>query len=277
MKTKPAKRSIKLFSFKKILFIAAAVLVAACSQKAENLYEQAYQEIDKGHFRIAADLLTRSADVEKNNNLKYKYLSEAARIVRFEIQDYPRAVRLFRQIILEADDISQRLTAQEAITEIEMENLQDYPEALKELQKLEPLQSDTKKKEKTKLRIAQTLYLTGQFEQALEEISSAQKIVTNYESNFLKLKAEVYLAEKKYKDSIATYDELRLKDPEFFSEENLYIAESIAFEEGEQYVEALAFLNKNEKSVKDKSYYDLRVKRLKENLANKPRFKGVRK
>ncbi|MBY0453093.1 MAG: hypothetical protein K2P92_08660 [Bdellovibrionaceae bacterium] len=256
---------------------AACSVLVACVQRSEKLYEEAYQEIEKGHFRIATDLLIRSSDVEENNLTKYKYLSEAARIVRFEIQDYPRALKMFRKIILEADDSTQRISAQEAIAEIELENTQDYQQALKELQKLEPLVSDTKKKEKIKLRIAQTLYLTGQYEQAIDEINVAQKFITNYESNFLKLKAEVFLAEKKYKESLATYEELRLKDPIFFKDENLYIATSIAYEENEQFADALAFLNKNETQIKDKSYLELRVKRLKERLVNKPLFKGIRK
>lgn len=273
MKIKPAKKSINCI----VIVATTFLMLVACVQRSEKLYEEAYQEIEKGHFRIATDLLIRSSDVEENNLTKYRYLSEAARIVRFEIQDFPRALRMYRQIILEADDSSQRVSAQEAIAEIELDNMQDYQQALKELQKLEPLVSDTKKKEKIKLRIAQTLFLTGQLAQAIDEINVAQKFITNYESNFLKLKAEVFLAQKKYKESIATYDELRLKDPQFFKDENLYIATSIAYEENEQFADALAFLNKNETQIKDKSYLELRVKRLKERLVNKPLFKGIRK
>ena len=114
------------------------MMLVACVQRSEKLYEEAYQEIEKGHFRIATDLLIRSSEAEENNVTKYKYLSEAARIVRFEIQDYPRALKMYRLIILDADDSTQRISAQEAIGEIELDNMQDYQQALKELQKLEP-------------------------------------------------------------------------------------------------------------------------------------------
>ena len=99
MKKKLAKKYTKQF-----LYIGATSLLinlcSGCGPRAENLYQQAYSEIEKGHFRIAADLLEKSSKIEKDNLTKYKYLNEATRIVRFEIQDYDRAVRYLRQIIL---------------------------------------------------------------------------------------------------------------------------------------------------------------------------------
>lgn len=252
-------------------------VLSACGPRAESLYNEAYSEIESGHFRIAVDLLEKSSSLEPNNLVKYKNLSEAARITRFEIQDYGRAIRMYRQIILKAEDQQQRIAAQEAISEIYLENLQDYSFALKELQVLEPLLTDNRKKEKTRLRIAQALYLTGNNQQALEEINAAQKLIKFHELNFLKLKAQVLVAQKKFKEAIETYDDLRNKNINFFKEENLFIATSVVYEENEDYAEALNFLNKYEDLIKDKAYLELRQKRLKERMANKPLFKGKRK
>ncbi len=273
MKKKLAKRYTNNFFIKLVLVL----LLQACSPKADVLYEKSIGETKDGHFRVAVDLLIHSAEVEKKNQTKYKYLFEAARLVRFEIQDYGRSLKILRQIILGAEEANQRLQAQEALTEILIENQLDYALGLKELQKLEPLLTDTKQKEKTKLKIAQTLYLTGQLQLALEEILANEKNITNFESNFLKLKAEIFLAQKKYKESITAYDDIKKRDPVYFATENLFIATSIVYEENEQYSEALNYLNKNEKQIKDKAYFELRTKRLIERLANKPLFKGVRK
>ena len=273
MKTRPVKKSIN-----KIIIISALALVGAgCAPRSEVLYDQASTEIQKGHFRIAADLLERSAMVEKNNYNRNRYLTEAGRVIRFEIQDFDRAIRVFRKIILEAEDESQRIQAQEAITEIYLENLQDYQNALKELQLLEPLLKETKKKERVRLRIAQALYLTGNYQQALEEIEAAQKYIQYHEYNYAKLKGEVFTAQKKYKEAIANYEALRQKAPEYFAKENLYIAASIVYEENEQYADALNYLKKYESQIADKAYYELRIKRIKERLANKPLSKGLRK
>jgi tetratricopeptide (TPR) repeat protein len=128
------------------ILMAVFLLNTACSPRSEKLYEQAGHETEKGHFRIAVDLLEKSFTIEKNNTVRNRYLFEEARIVRFEIQDYARAVKLFKKIILESEDEAQRIQAQESICEIYLENLQDYTNALKELQLLEPLLKDTKKK-----------------------------------------------------------------------------------------------------------------------------------
>ena len=272
MKTKPAKKSIKRF-----FLILALAIVSACGPRAETLYTEAYSEIENGRFRIAVDLLEKSSNLETNNFSKYRNLSEAARLTRFEILDYERSIRMYRIVILKADDQAQRIAAQEAISEIYLENLQDYPMALRELQVLEPLLVDNRKKEKTRLRIAQALYLTGNNQQALEEINSAQKLIKFHELNFLKLKAQVLVSQKKYKEAIEAYDELRAKNINFFKEENLFIATSVVYEENEEYAEALNFLTKYEPMIKDKAYFELRTKRLKERMANKPLFKGKRK
>lgn len=276
MKKKPAKKSIK----KLLSVLMLASLLGAgtsCNSRSENLYEQSIAELDRGNYRAAADLLEKTSSLEKDNIQKYRYLGEAARIVRFELQNYQKALRMFREIILSSSDELQRIAAQEAISEIYLENLQDYSNALKELQILEPLLKDSKKKEKIRLRIAQTLFLTGHGDQALEEIVAAEKYVKFQGLNFLKLKAEILMAEKRYKETLQAYEELRHKNPSFFAEENLHIAVSIVYEEAEQFTEALNYLLKNESFIKDKAYYELRIKRLKSKIANKPLSKGIRK
>jgi hypothetical protein len=76
---------------------------------------------------------------------------------------------------------------------------------------------------------------------------------------------------------LQTYEELRAKNSNYFAEENLYIAASIVYEENEQYTDGLNYLLKYEPAIKDKTYYELRVKRLKAKIANKPLSKGIRK
>lgn len=275
------KKFIKTF-FKADSVLALAVsalvfIVMSCSPQAEKLYNEAYQEIEIGHFRVAINLLEQSAKIEKNDKKKTKALLEAARISRFEIQDFERALRLYREIILKSQDSGQRIAAQEAIAEINLENLQNYSQALKELLILEQLNLNTEQKEKIKLRIAQAQFLTGNPETALEYIESALKTAKKDRKYFLKLKAEVLLASRKRDEAIVVYEDLRKLDEKFFADENLYIATSIAYEEKEDYGLALSYLEKNRSRIHDLSYLELREKRLKEKVLNKPLSRGRRK
>ncbi|WP_148284903.1 tetratricopeptide repeat protein [Pseudobdellovibrio exovorus] len=288
MKIKRPKKSTKnmraqmVFPFVARSFLTSVVLflffgLSSCKPAAERLYADANAEIKKGHYRIALDLLERSSEIAKDSNIKYRYLSEAGRLARFEIQDYERAIRIYRRIILQSEDVEQRLRAQEAISEIYLENLQNYNMALKELQILEPLLHDNEKKEKVKLRIAQTLYLTGNFQQAMEEIKVSLKFSEKEKLNFLKIKAQVLVAQKKYKEALAEYEKILQADEKFFATENLFIAASVVYEENEEYAEALAYLDKYQEQIPDKAYLELRYKRLQERMVNKPLFKGRRK
>lgn len=256
---------------------AVAFSILACSPKSEKLYNEAYQEIESGHFRIAINLLEQSAKTEKNDRKKTKALLEAARISRFEMQDFQRALRLYREIILKSQDSSQRIGAQEAIAEINLENLQNYGQALSELLILEQLNLNSEQKEKIKLRIAQAQFLTGNQVAALEYVESALRTAKNDRRYFLKLKAEILMAQKKQTEAILIYEDLRKADEKFFAAENLYIATSIAYEEKEDYLTALSYLEKNKSRIQDVSYLELREKRLKEKISNKPLSRGRRK
>ena len=259
------------------LVLGALLFILSCSPQAEKLYNEAYQEIENGHFRVAISLLERSAKIEKSDKKKTKALLEAARISRFEIQDFERALRLYREIILKSQDSGQRIAAQEAIAEINLENLQNYSQALKELLILEQLNLNPEQKEKIKLRIAQAQFLTGNPDTALEYIESALKSAKKDRRYFLKLKAEVLMAKRKQDEALLVYDDLRRLDEKYFSDENLYIATSIAYEEKEDFGSALNYLEKYRSQIHDLSYLELREKRLKEKVLNKPLSRGRRK
>ncbi len=251
--------------------------MSACTPQSEKIYSEAYSEIESGHFRIALDLLERSAALEKNDKKKTKALLEAVRIARFEVQDYERALRLNREIILKSTDPKQRLLAQETLAEIYLENVQNYSQALKELLILEQLVQGAEQKEKIRFKIAQAQFLTGNTMSALEYVEGSLKISAADRKIFLKLKSQILISLKRYDEALAAYEEIRKVDANFFAKENLYIATSIAYEEKEDYSSALLYLEKYQNLILDKAYLELRQKRLKEKLTNKPLFKGRRK
>lgn len=252
-------------------------MVAACTPPSERLYDKAYKAIEKNQFRIGVDLLLRAANVEKKENLKFRDMMEAARIVRFEIQDYPRAIRIYRKIILDSLDEPTRINSQELIAEIYFENIQNYEMAAKELQVLEPLVKNEVRHEKIALRLCQAFYLTGRYEDALEEADAQLRAPKIEELSFMKIKAQILTAQKKYSDALDLYQKILDKNEIYFENENLFIAVSVVYEENEQYSEAMKYLKKYESEIKDKNYLELRYKKLQERLVNQPLFKGRRK
>lgn len=253
------------------------LFLTACTPRAEKLYTSGLDLLSKGKYLEAVDTLEDSAALDTNKQRQAKSLSEAARIVRLEVKDYPKALMLYRKLILEAEDALVRLQAQEAITEIYFENLQDYTLALKELLILEPLVTDPQKKELIKLRIAQCMQLTGAHSAALEFIEAALSGSKYEQKNFLKLKAQIFLTLKKYDEALNTNFYLLEMDPTYFKNENLFIAQAMVYEEKQDYKLALEFLTKHQDQIDDKNYLELRIKRLQEQIINKPFSRGMRK
>lgn len=251
--------------------------MSACQSRAEKFYHLAQEKIEQRQFLDAVDLLENSAELEKNNRLWSKTQFEIARILRFEIHDYNKALLVYRDLILKSEDASIRLLSQDAIAEIYFENIQDYTSAVKEYLLLESLIKDPEKLEKIRLKIAQCYRYTGSFKTALEyiEVFSAS---AKFEKNaFLKLKAQTYSSLGQYDEAVKNYNQILASDPKYFLEENLYIAVAMAYEEKQDYKAAINYLQQNKNKIKDQAYFDLRIKRLNEKLVNKPFTNGVRK
>jgi tetratricopeptide (TPR) repeat protein len=267
MKTKLAKRYISLF----------LLLVFSCEPRSSKLYNEAYEKIGENRYLEAIDLLESSAALEKDDLKKTKALFEAARLLRFEILDFNKAIIHLKKIVLQSTDEKSRLLSQEAIADIYFDNVQNYSQALKELLVLEPLVADKEKKESVRFKIAKCQHLTGNSKTALEYIESLIKSLEFQKRHFLLLKAQILQAQERFEEALLVYNEIEQLDPEFFKKESLYSSISLVLEEKQDYAKGIEFLERNRQNFVDQSYWELRMKRLKEKQLNKPFSRGMRK
>ena len=257
-----------------LIFIGA---IFSCQSRSEKLYTAAYEKINSNEFLEAVELLESSADLEKNNIKKTKAWFEAARLLRFEIHNYEKALKILRTIVLRSEDAKMRILSEEAIAEIYYDNLQNYHEALKEFLILEPLLSEPQKKESIRFKIAQALRLTGYNQAALDYIEISLKNSAAEPAQLLKLKAQIFQNQQKYDEALNIYEEIFQKNPKYFSLDNLFSSVSAIHEEKKDYKIAIEYLEKNSDRIIDKNYLELRIKKFKEKQINKPFSKGVRK
>lgn len=271
-KIKLAKKFTKIF-----FILVLAGTNCSCQSRAEKLFNKAQEKLEQHQFVEAVELLKKSSDLEKNNRLWSRSTLELARILRFDLHDFIEALRIYRELILKSEDASVRLLSQRALSEIYFENLQDYVAASKELLLLESLVKDNEELDKIRFKIAQCYKYTGNFKTTLEYIDIFLPTSEKEKSAFLKLKAQVYSSLGQFKETIKYYDQILEQDKEYFINENLYVAKAIALENNQDYKASMSFLEANKNNIKDEFYVDLRIKRLKEKLQNKPFNKGVRK
>lgn len=264
-------------NFLMALVILPAAFIFSCQSRSEKLYSAAYEKINQNEFKDAVELLESSAELEKNNIQKTKALFEAARLLRFEIHDYEKALSILRVIVLQSEDSKMRILSEEAIAEIYFDHLQNYNEALNEFLILEPLLKDPNKKEAVRFKIAQCLRLTGSNQAALDYIDISLKNNPDDPLQFFKLSAQIFQNQKKYDEALRVYEQILEKNPTYFWAENLFTAVSAIHEEKKDYKSGIEYLEKNSDRIPDKSYLELRIKKLKEKQINKPFSKGVRK
>lgn len=254
-----------------------ASALCACQSRAEKFYNLAQEKIEQRQYAEAVELLESSSELEKNNRVWSKTRFEIARIFRFEIHDYNKSLAVNRDLILKSEDASIRLLSQEAIAETYFENIQDYTTAVKEYLLLESIIKDAKKLEQIRLKIAQCYRYTGNLKTALEYIDVFLKSANSEKTAFLKLKAQTYSSLGDYDEAIKNYNIILSHFPKFFTDENLFVAVAMAYEEKQDYKAAISYLQQNKDKIKDQAYVDLRIRRLNEKLVNKPFTKGVRK
>lgn len=250
---------------------------SSCQSRAEKYFYLASEKSNERKFLDAVDLYERSAELEKNNRLWSRTNLEIARLLRLEIQDYNKALLVYRELILKSEDASVRLQAQENIAEIYFENIQDYVLAIKEYLLLESLVRDPEKLEKIRLKIAQGYRYTGNLNSALEYIDIFIKSAKITKNPLLKLRAQILQAKENFDQAMLEYNKLLQESPTYFKDENLYVAVAILLEEKEDYAAAINYLKQNAEKIKDSAFLELRLKRLYEKQKNKPFQKGVRK
>lgn len=277
MKTKLAKKFINSLYFKCLAIGLAIAFVSACQSRAEKLYHLGMQRLEQRDYLEAVDLLENSAELEKNNRLWSRTTFEIARILRFDIQDYKKALYVYNELILKSEDSAIRLQSQESMADINFENIQDYSAAVKDYLLLESLVKEPVKLEQIRLKIAQCYRYTGNFKTALEYIDVFMKSIKGSKSPFYKLKAQIHAAQSQPEEALKNYNLILSTDPTYFLNENLYVAVAMVLEEKQDYKAAIAYLNQHQDKIKDQSYVELRLKRLDEKLKNKPFTKGIRK
>lgn len=272
MKIKLAKRFTKVF-----LATGLIVINLSCQSRAEKLYRLGQEKISQSKYLEAVDALEDSAKLEKNNNKWSKTNLEIAKALQYQIQDYSKAILVYRELILKSDNSLIRLQSQKAVSEIYFNNIQDYEAALKELQILEPLIEKSEAAEETKLKIAQSYKYLNQFKNSLEYIEASLKKNLKTPEAFLKLKAQVYNSLKRHDEALILYEEISKNYPTYFKKENLVVAQSLVYEEKKDYKAAIEYLNKNKNQIEDQVFFELRLKRLFEKQQNMPFSRGIRK
>ena len=263
---------------KKFINIILLLLVGSCTPRAERLANQAEKYLDSKDYLKGVELLEEASLLSRSNENWSKYNFEIARILRFEIQDYNKALLVLRKLILKSENADLRLKSQMAISDIYFENLQDYPAAIKEYLLLEPLiKNNDELITIIKFKIAQSYKYLGNYDLALDTIETAFKLNNSNITHLLKLKGQILQSKGNLNEALNTYVFLLKNHEKYFFKDNVYIDYILALEEKQDFTVALDFLKKFDAQIENKNFIDFKLKRFTKKQIDKPLAKGLRK
>lgn len=261
------------------LIVGLTLGFGACSPPEAKDYQVAQAEMGKGHHHIALSSIDRVLKRAPDSEYAVKAARDGARVSSLETKDYKKAAGYYQFLVLHSPDALERLNAQKQLAAIYFDQLQNYEQAIIELNKLIRDTESGVDIAKYKLDIARANYYLNNFFQAHSEIDDLLKIKVDDGERFSAwvLKSNIHIALKEYPKAIEILKKVTSMFPQKSLQENVYQTLAVCYEESDNYTEAIKTLE----SVKDKyaqpEYIEIRIKRLKERQKNRPGARGLRK
>lgn len=262
----------------KALIIFCLVL-SSCQYKAAHDLKTAKNLAESGDFLDALQKFDQIISRQKEDSIELEATREAARISFYETKNFEKAAKYYEKIVLISQDTQERLQAQKQVASVYFEHLSNYPKAIVEINKILPLVRDNEEKLKYKMDLARAYYYQNNFFQAEMEADEFLRISKNDDQNFQMkiLKANIVLARKDTNRAATLLQEVMSNNPQKAKKENVGLTLAVAYEEMKEYKKAIEVLEDLKTTGLDTDYVKLRIKRLKERLANQPGARGMRK
>jgi tetratricopeptide (TPR) repeat protein len=256
-----------------LLIIFIINLIWSCKKADQIDFENGKKEVTSGNFRTAISYFEKVIQRDEKSVLASRANEEAAHIALYDIKDFERAIKFYKNIVLSSNDIKQRVQAQRQIAQIYFDNLNNYEKAIIEYSKLLELPHSESDESIYKIAIARSYYYLGNFAQAESETDEhlRKKLSNEQEYDLLLLKANLRIAQKDHQAASLLYAKLISKYPERSKKEDIFLSLVLCYEELGDYKKALDVLEILRPTYKPTEYLDLKIKRLLERQKNQPK------
>ena len=267
---------------KRVIFLSLLFYICACEFESESsLKQKAEEQQAKGSYKHAIDSYEKIINIKGKSSESAGYAKTAAHLALIKTKDYERALKLFRYVILNSESPPERLEAQKNIADIHFTHLAtpDYAEAIREISKLLSLKLSDEDRVEYHTNLAKAYYRANNFYQAQIEIDQVLKETKSKERQYdlKRLKADIFLSSKDQQSAVNIYIDLLKDFPEQSKKDDIGLSLAVSYEDQEKYDKAIDVLTGLKKDSEKPEYIDLRIKRLKERLAQQPGAHGLRK
>lgn len=229
----------------------------------------------------AAALYEKIAEKEGNTPASAAAALEAAKIYQYDLKKFEAAIKNYRMVIARSPDAALRRDAQAKVANLLFYDLQEFSQAISEYSKLLDLQHTLPEEIEWRSRIAKAYYYLGNYFQAGIEVDRVLKIAAGVDEEAVYqaylLKANIYVGAKEHDQAAKVLDSMMNQFAERSRRDSIPLMLAVAYEEQRNFAKAIEVLTKVREYDPRKSFFDEKIKSLKERQAQQPGARGFRK
>ena len=254
--------------------MAFLFMLSGCRFSYDNIeYRRAKNAVEKKDYPLALKHYERVIKRDPEGKISLIAAKEASLISLIDTKQFNLAIKFLEHIVLYSENEVDRREAQEKIAFIYFDKINDYKKALINYSKLLVINLPQSKRVEYKQNIAKSDYYLNDFKQALIEIDDLLKLKLTGQEKFqtLYFQAGIYMAMKKIDEAILVYRGLLKEFPLQAKKEKVGMSIAVAYEDMNDFNKAIDILNEIKPTYPDLQFIDIKIKRLKQRLANLPR------
>jgi tetratricopeptide (TPR) repeat protein len=229
----------------------------------------------------AAALFERVVEKQGNTPDSAAAALEAGKIYQYDLKKFDFAIKSYRTVIARSQDAAIRRDAQAKVAGLLFYDVQDFSAAITEYSKLLNLQHTLPEEIEWRSRIAKAYYYLGNYFQAGIETDRLLKIATGIDEEAVYqaylLKANILVGARDHDQAAKVLDSMMSQFPDRARRDSIPLMLAVAFEEQRNYAKAIEVLSKVREYDPRKSFFDEKIKSLKERQAQQPGARGFHK
>jgi tetratricopeptide (TPR) repeat protein len=206
---------------------------------------------------------------------------EAAKIYQYDLKKFEAAIRNYRTVIAVSPDAAIRREAQQKVAALLFYDVQDFALALAEYSRLLELQHALPEEIEWRGRIAKAYYYLGNYFQAGIEVDRLLKQATGVDDEAVYqgylLKANIHVGAREHEQAAKVLDAMMAQFAERARRDSIPLMLAVAYEEQRNFSKAIEVLLKVRDYDPRKTFFDEKIRSLKERQAQQPGARGFRK
>lgn len=264
-----------------LISISALFLFSSCLSSTELDLKRARQLLSEKKPAEAAAMFERVASRVGDKPEAAVASLEAAKIYQYDLKKFDAAIRNYRSVVARSVESAVRREAQLKIASLLFYDLQDFPGAVVEYSKMLELHHSTTEEIEWRSRIAKAWYYLGNYFQSSVEADRLLKIATGVDEEAVYqtylLKANIHVGAREHEQAATVFTSMISQFPDRSKRDSIALMLAVAYEEQRNFVKAIEVLEKVREYDPRRTFFDEKIRSLKERQSQQPGARGFRK